>query len=473
MKRIISVTIGLLYSFILQAQDSANLTAIQIAERNKPATVLIETTFKGSVFITPGVSNEEALQELKNSLNYEITLGQLRNDEFWHAYIMAIVRNPNIYILKGTEKKEYQFSLKVAGSGFIISPDGYVVTNCHVVDEKDEVTQQQFAVEAMKGKITNYVNDWVNYIQRQLTKEEEDGLTNVAVWYYTNTMEVGDVNKMYEVVLGVNGTGGKIVPEVVNATLITKGEVIPGKDVAILKLNRGQDYPTVRIGDDKNMQIGEEVFALGYPGVATFNELLSEESITEATLTRGIVSAKKLMHDGWEVLQTDAAITHGNSGGPVFNTKGEVVGLATFGSIDQESHQLVQGMNFIVPSEILDEFVKKAEIMPHMSRSSLLFEQALQLFDKAWYKKSLMKFEEVRELNSAYPFVDQYIATARLKINDGRDAETLLASKSTTSGLLMNFITTNYIDIMLGVLILVVIILSIKLYRKNKNLTQG
>ena len=74
------------------------------------------------------------------------------------------------------------------------------------------------------------------------------------------------------------------------------------------------------------------------------------------------MSAKKNMKDGWEVLQTDASITHGNSGGPVMNEQGEVVGLATFGSIDYQRQAEVQGMNFIVPSTIVQEFIKKAKI---------------------------------------------------------------------------------------------------------------
>jgi ribose transport system ATP-binding protein len=67
---------------------------------------------------------------------------------------------------------------------------------------------------------------------------------------------------------------------------------------------------------------------IGYPGAATFNELLSAESAIEPTMTAGLVSAKKTMQGGWDVFQTDAAMTHGNSGGPVFNEKGEVIGIA-------------------------------------------------------------------------------------------------------------------------------------------------
>ena len=207
----------------------------------------------------------------------------------------------------------------------------------------------------------------------------------------------------------ISGKGGKIEPMMVPAKLVTQGAAIPGKDVAILKLTKKHEYPTIRVGDDKEMRVGDQVYAIGYPAVATFHPLISEESISEATLTRGLVSAKNNMKDGWEVLQTDASITHGNSGGPVLNEYGEVIGLATFGSIDYQRNAEVQGMNFIVPVTIVKEFIRKAKIEPEMSDISLDFEEALDLFDEERYKKALEKFDAVKENNGSFPFIDKYI----------------------------------------------------------------
>jgi len=177
------------------------------------------------------------------------------------------------------------------------------------------------------------------------------------------------------------------------------------------------------VGDDKAMRVGDAVYVLGYPAVATFNPLLSAETISEATLTRGLVSAKKNMKDGWEVLQIDAAITHGNSGGPVMNDRGEVIGLATFVSVDEQRKQQVQGMNFIVPTTIVNEFVTKAKINPEMSDISLAYEEAMDLFDKARYKKALEKFRTVKEMNPSFPFIDTYLSQTQTNIDKGLDKE--------------------------------------------------
>jgi serine protease Do len=210
---------------------------------------------------------------------------------------------------------------------------------------------------------------------------------------------------------------------IIPAKLITQGAAIPGKDVAILKLSGKHTYPTIRIGNDKELRVGDQVYVLGYPAVATFHPLISEESISEASLTRGLVSAKKNMKDGWEVLQTDASITHGNSGGPVMNEYGEVIGLATFGSIDYQRNAEVQGMNFIVPSTIVYQFIDKMKIDPAMSEISLVYEEAMDLFDKARYKKALVKFDAVKDMNASFPFIDKMIKDTERNIEKGLDKE--------------------------------------------------
>lgn len=129
------------------------------------------------------------------------------------------------------------------------------------------------------------------------------------------------------------------------------------------------------------------------------------------------------MKDGWEVLQTDAAVTHGNSGGPVMNEKGEVIGLATFGSSDEQRGQEVQGLNFIVPSTIVNELINKSSVKPQMSDISLAYESAMDLFDKSRFKKALEKFKEVKSMNGSFPFIDKYITDTQTNIDKGLDKE--------------------------------------------------
>jgi serine protease Do len=411
--------LAILVSVTLVAQQSV-LSPVQIAERNKPGTVMIKATYKGTVTIYQPVTDVESVKVLAARIRQKLADEGRGEDEFWNVFLMTYCKTIDQYLLKGTETISKDLDITMVGSGFIVTPDGYVITNAHVVDENDEETKRSFVEQAFQEILEKDASDVEETMGRKLTEEESKALIEANSWYFSQTLEVSDIEKEFSVVVGVTGNKGKIVPKVIPAKIVTHGSPIPGKDVAILKMAEKHKYPTIRIGDDKEMQVGSQVYVLGYPAVATFNPLLSLETVSEATLTRGLVSAKKNMKDGWEVLQIDAAITHGNSGGPVMNEKGEVIGLATFVSVDEQE---VQGMNFLVPTTIVNEFLDKARIKPEMSDISLAYEEAMNFFDKSRYKKALVKFNVVKDMNVSFPFISKYISDTQRNIDKGLDKE--------------------------------------------------
>jgi serine protease Do len=110
-------------------------------------------------------------------------------------------------------------------------------------------------------------------------------------------------------------------------------------DVAVLKID-AKDLPTVKIGDPQAARVGDWVIAIGSP----FG--------FENTVTAGIVSAKSrtLPDDGYvPFLQTDVAVNPGNSGGPLFNTAGEVIGINS--QIYSRSGGY-QGLSFAIPIDV-------------------------------------------------------------------------------------------------------------------------
>ena len=112
------------------------------------------------------------------------------------------------------------------------------------------------------------------------------------------------------------------------------------------------------------MALGQQLVIVGYPGVVVWHDFLSKKSRAEATVTFGRVSAFRLdVNERW-ILQTDASISWGNSGGPAFNSRGEVVALATFISTSLEGDQAIQGFNFLIPVDSIHALAKQVGADP-------------------------------------------------------------------------------------------------------------
>jgi hypothetical protein len=206
------------------------------------------------------------------------------------------------------------------------------------------------------------------------------------------------------------------------ASIVIKGMPMPGKDIAVLKIEADTSLPVLKIADEELPKVGEQLFVYGYPGPVTNNDFVAAESAIEPTLTTGIVSAIKKSVNGWPVIQMDANINHGSSGGPVCNSKGEVVGLTTFGSLENTGG-LAAGLNFSIPVSILNEFTDSAGIEPKISKATKLFSEGLNCFDNHYYKKALNNFEEVKKLNANYPTLENYIVDCKNRIDNKEDVE--------------------------------------------------
>ena len=147
-----------------------------------------------------------------------------------------------------------------SGTGFVVSSDGLVVTNRHVVDDASTVS------------------------------------------VLMNTPD-GSVTELTGQVLG-------------------RGILA---DLAVVKPPAGRTYPSLLLGDSDAVAQGDDITAWGYP----FGSFLG----SDPTLTRGIISSTNRIFDDTKYLQTDATIAPGNSGGPVVDRFGRVVGVNTAGLV--------------------------------------------------------------------------------------------------------------------------------------------
>ena len=120
-------------------------------------------------------------------------------------------------------------------------------------------------------------------------------------------------------------------------------------DIAVLAVDKSLILATAQLGSSNNMRIGDTTFAVGTP---------VDSSVYSWSVTRGILSGKDRMVqvDNYvmSVLQTDTAINSGNSGGPLCNSNGEVIGITNMKLASSQ----IEGMGFAIP---IEDAVKNAE----------------------------------------------------------------------------------------------------------------
>ncbi len=299
----------------------------------------------------------------------------------------------------------YQTVIGGSGSGAVISSNGYVVTNAHVVEvgkmEDEEVANAAF---------DQLVATMADYFQEDY---------NVAYDYLVAWTQYTGIEKVTKVIL----PGG----EKLDGEIKSYGAPInEGKDVAVLKIE-SKSLPTLTLGDSDDIQNQDNIWVSGYPAAAD-SDLLSPDSSLVSSMNAGQISAtEKKTDQGSPVIQINAAATHGNSGGPVINDKGQIIGLLTFRG-DTVNGQEVQGFNFAVPVNTVKEFVNQAGAKNAKSETDQLYRDGLKLYWGGYYKQALEKFEAVQRIYPNHSEIKEYISNSVKR----QDSSKILWSDYTT-----------------------------------------
>jgi serine protease Do len=392
------------------------LAGHEIVERNKPGVIVIETVWRGTTLeiADPVIANDDLLQA---TIRKQIRAGSVHDtrDSIDRAKFHEIAQNPKLYLTRGSTSRTKDTPWGVRGTGFIITPDGYIVTNAHVVEK----SKDDLIVEEASSEIQKSINLIVQSIASKYTLSSDDPLRSeleraIRSYYVRGWSEDGGIRvisfdpdqKVITALIPVEN-GIQMTVKKVAADPRIVGTPIPGKDVAILKIEAG-DLPTVQLGDDNNMAQGDQIYIMGFPGDAELDP--NEEVGVEATLTAGKFSRRAQVPGGiWKFIQTDAYITHGNSGGPAFNERGEVIGIATYGG---------GGINYLVPMSIAKQFIEEKNIKPRDSELSSRYREALGLYEAGDYKNAKDLFLKIKEDSAGFPFVQEYIDKCKAKLGN-------------------------------------------------------
>ncbi len=248
---------------------------------------------------------------------------------------------------------DLECSAVIRGSGFLYRPDGYVITNGHVVQLANPTDE-----EALKARREEVLTCLLKSAESKLKHKLNQAELNVFIHAASADLRIAPqkLTVMLESGIHYDASIEKYSPPM--------DADAGGKDVAIIKID-GNNLPTVPLGDSNSVNDHDPIYVLGYPGAAD----ISNTSMLTASGTDGIISAVKAMdNSGSPLLQTNASINHGNSGGPAFDASDKAIGIATLGS-------QAAGFNFLVPINTAMEFVRQAGAEP---------QHDIGLFDKTW-----------------------------------------------------------------------------------------
>jgi serine protease Do len=225
----------------------------------------------------PAVVNISTTQSVRSPLQPQVP--NLQEDDPFYEFFRRFIPQPG----------PREFQSQSLGSGFIISQDGYILTNAHVVETAEEITVKLIDKREFKAKV------------------------------------IGSDRRT---------------------------------DVALIKID-ASGLPAVRFGDPGKLRVGEWVLAIGSP----FG--------FENTVTAGIVSAKgrSLPQETYvPFIQTDVAVNPGNSGGPLFNLKGEVVGINS--QIYSRTGGFM-GLSFAIPIDVANDIANQLRTAGKVTRGRI------------------------------------------------------------------------------------------------------
>ena len=289
------------------------------------------------------------------------------------------------------------------GSGFIVHPDGLILTNGHVVAP----TRDR---DALRRDLER--NGAIAVLAKHLPVDQFRALQRNAAF-----------DRYVEMVIRGGGVSGDI--RIVNYADLSNGEKLPfrieryspalnegGTDLALLRIEpsgsahgRHKNLPVLALGDSDQVHVGDSIWTFGYPLNASSTDpgigrWLSPDSDLEPTMSRGSITAIKRNVLNVPVFQSDVAILAGNSGGPAVNLAGEVIGVSSWG------HRSAESIRFLVPVTVAKSFLAEAGVPANVeSEFSKRYRNALDAAGNGNWSTASAELERAGKLFPGSPDV--------------------------------------------------------------------
>lgn len=381
-------------------------------------TSILSKMMESSSLPNEATSNSEVLSATVSSINQAQLLGQASTLRIFSKECNSVMFSNELYDLN-IGGKTYTICSAGFGSGFVVNDNGYIVTNAHVANannldsliegwsedgtyeldfitdiinflesEFDDVTISQITEEEMinfvtillaelydQGYITITDKEREIYIQGSeiFTFDEESGsLLDKENYFKANLVESNDLSSFYQSLLS-------------EETYITQVA-----DLAVLQVDGEFNFPSTPI-ISSGYSTGQTIYVVGYPAIADDSELISSTQVLSSSVTKGSISAiKPNTNNTYDLIQIDAAIQGGNSGGPIIDEQGNVVGVATY-SLSSDSGNF----NYGVSGKELLSFLTNSSVEPQINSLRSNLQNSLSDASLGYYKRAKESLEQI------------------------------------------------------------------------------
>ena len=401
------------------------LTAERVATASKPAIVFIQSNYTITTSMPQPAINQGAVEQ---ALQPRVDSGEIRNAVQWQqAADRLVFSNPDAYYTSGSIVTN-TWDDWATGSGFFVTEDGYVVTAAHVVTaSKAEIRDGVIA----DTKTDSFINDFKNSIKKDFSEyaASDAELNNfVDFWqrWVARYITVDKIDAKYYLGSGASvQAGDNMASSGIRASVVSTDPTLGGNDIAILKAEVTA-VPALSIARS-DPRIGDATYAIGYPRTDYLQETVPTNPNVPIAVTVGKVQrmASRAGADGSsKVYGTDAQFTHGDSGGPVVDAQGEVIGVISFIVPDANGNQL-PGQGYFAPSSLVREDLAKADVNikadPTRTNLTDTYYRALAKGDGGRYREELNLLRSIQSRSALDGYVSSDIRHAQTEIAAGND----------------------------------------------------
>ncbi|MET0850561.1 MAG: trypsin-like peptidase domain-containing protein [Candidatus Rokuibacteriota bacterium] len=301
------------------------------------------------------------------------------------------------------------------GTAWFVDGRGFLITNAHVVDPAHR--RPAWVLNELKKTTV----DEACVLPALQARRLEFGARPDIEEEIRRAVPLGSITLKTTTGLSVRLSNGQnFTPEVVKfdppPVQDRSGRLSPssGRDLALLRVPNGT-YPALALAPG-NPNLGDPVHVLGFPSVVIDHELLSRTTPLDPSATNGRVSGFKKNAIGQTLIQTDAAVAHGSSGGPAVNDNAAVLGIVVAISLTRGGRDQYQGFNFLIPATDVSVFLRDTGVRPGESVFSPIWAQGIAAHFQGRHEAALEKFREADRLLPKLPDVERLIEDAEQRI---------------------------------------------------------